>query len=70
MCHCVQSEFEGVRKEMEKEAVRASKLEQRLGVVTKGYVQREAALRAGIAAAWDAAEAAEQVRLPHASACR
>ena len=57
-----QAEFEGVRREMEKEAVRAAKLEQRLGVLTKGYTAREAALRADIAAAWDAAQAAEQAR--------
>jgi hypothetical protein len=61
---CAQAEFEGVRREMEKEAVRAAKLEQRLSVLTKGYATREAGLRADIGAAWDAAQAAEQARMP------
>ena len=56
-----QGEFEGVRREMEKEAVRASKLEGRVAVLTRGYATREAALRSDIAALWDAAQAAEQV---------
>ena len=56
-----QAEFESVRREMEKEAVRAKRLEDRLRVVTKGYVSREEALRADIAALWEAAQTAEQV---------
>ena len=48
---------------MEKEAVRAKKLEDRLRVVTKGYVAREEALRADIAALWEAAQTTQQVRI-------
>ena len=59
---CLQSDFHGVRGEMEKEAMRAAKLDQRLAVLTKGYVTREAALRKGIETAWQALQAAQQVR--------
>lgn len=59
----MQKDFEGVRAEMEKEAIRAAKLEQRVGVLTKGYVTREAALRKDIESLWDAAQSAEQVCL-------
>lgn len=64
---CLQSEFHGVRAEMEKEAMRAAKLDQRLAVLTKGYVTREAALRKGIEFAWQALQAAQQVRACPAS---
>jgi hypothetical protein len=47
---------------MEKEAVRAARLEQRLGLLTGGYAGREAKLRAGIDAAWAAERAAQQAR--------
>ena len=46
---------------METEAMRAAKLEQRLEVLTKGYVTREAALRRGIEAIWETLQAAQQV---------
>ena len=46
---------------MEKEAMRAAKLDQRLAVITKGYVTRDAALRKGIETAWQALQAAQQV---------
>ena len=46
---------------MEKEAMRAAKLDQRLAVLTKGYVTREAAHCRGIETAWQALQAAEQV---------
>ena len=61
---CLQSDFHGVRAEMEKEAMRAAKLDQRLAVLTKGYVTREAALRKGIDIAWQALQAAQQVCAP------
>ncbi len=57
----VQGEHEAVRSEMEKEAMRAAKLEQRLAVLTKGYVMREAALRNDIEGTWQAIQTAEQV---------
>jgi pre-mRNA-splicing factor CDC5/CEF1 len=59
----VQKEFEGVRAEMEKEAIRAAKLEQRMGVLTKGYVTREAALRKELESLWAATQDAERVRM-------
>jgi hypothetical protein len=46
---------------MSKEAMRAAKLEQRLAVLTKGYMTREAALRKSIEASWEALQAAQQV---------
>ena len=46
---------------METEAMRAAKLEQRLEVLTKGYVTREAALRRSIEATWETLQAALQV---------
>ena len=52
---------------MEKEAMRAAKLDQRLAVITKGYVTRDAALRKGIETAWQALQAAQQVCAPSAS---
>ena len=58
---CAQGDFHGVRAEMEKEAMRAAKLDQRLAVLTKGYVSREAALHRGIETAWHALQAAQQV---------
>jgi len=58
----IQGEYEAARKEMEKEAVRAARLEQRLGLLTGGYAGREAKLRAGIDAAWAAERAAQQAR--------
>lgn len=59
----LQSEFHGVRSEMEKEAMRAAKLEQRLAVLTKGYVMREAALRKSIETSWQTLQASQQVRV-------
>ncbi|BDA46189.1 Cell division cycle 5-like protein [Coccomyxa sp. Obi] len=56
----MQGEHEAVRSEMEKEAMRAAKLEQRLAVLTKGYVMREAALRKDIEGTWQAVQTAEQ----------
>ena len=50
-----------MRSEMEKEAMRAAKLEQRLAVLTKGYVIREGALRKDIEGTWQAIQTAEQV---------
>ena len=58
----VQAEYSAARAEMEKEAVRAAKLEQRLNVLTGGYAAREANLRAGIEEAWAAERATQQVR--------
>ena len=58
----VQAEYGAARAEMEKEAVRAAKLEQRLNVLTGGYAAREASLRAGIEEAWAAERAAQQAR--------
>ena len=60
----LQSDFHGVRKQMETEAMRAAKLEQRLEVLTKGYVSREAALRRSIEATWETLQAAQQVPCP------
>ena len=67
----IQGEYEAARKEMEKEAVRAARLEQRLGLLTGGYAGREAKLRAGIDAAWAAERAAQQARAlpPHPPLC-
>ncbi|KAK9842456.1 hypothetical protein WJX81_000971 [Elliptochloris bilobata] len=56
----VQGEYNAARTEMEKEAMRAAKLEQRLAVLTGGYAAREANLRAGIEQAWTAERAAQQ----------
>jgi len=64
----IQGEYEAARKEMEKEAVRAARLEQRLGLLTGGYAGREAKLRAGIDAAWAAERAAQQARAARAPA--
>ena len=47
----LQSEFEGVRKEMEREAKRAAKLEQKVGVVNGGLAQRQQRLATEIEAA-------------------
>jgi len=58
----VQGEHEAVRSEMEKEAMRAAKLESRLAVLTKGYVTREAALRKEVEDSWQAVQTADQVR--------
>ena len=66
-CLLLQGDFHGVRGEMEKEAMRAAKLDQRLAVITKGYVTRDAALRKGIENAWQALQAAQQVCIPSAS---
>lgn len=41
--------------------MRAAKLEQRLEVLTKGYVTREAALRRSIETTWETLQAAQQV---------
>ena len=41
--------------------MRAAKLEQRLEVLTKGYVTREAALRRSIESTWETLQAAQQV---------
>ncbi len=49
---------------MGKEAMRAAKLEQRLAVLTKGYVSRESVLRKGIETAWQSLQAAQQVCVP------
>ena len=54
----VQAEFEGVRREMEKEAKRAAKLEARVGVVTGGLVERQDKLRGEAEEAWGALRAA------------
>eukprot|EP00887_Chlorella_sp_A99_P003055 scaffold9.g3055.t1 len=48
------AEFEGVRKEMEKEAKRAAKLEQKVAVVTGGLAARQEKLRAEAEEAWQA----------------
>ena len=57
----MQGEHEAVRSEMEKEAMRAAKLESRLAVLTKGYVTREAVLRKDMETSWQAVQTAEQV---------
>ncbi|KAL4447677.1 hypothetical protein ABPG75_004896 [Micractinium tetrahymenae] len=54
----LQLEFEAVRKEMEKEAKRAGKLEQRVGVVTGGLAGRQDKLRGEAEEAWQALRAA------------
>lgn len=48
----LQAEFDGVRKEMEKEAKRAAKLEQKVGIVTGGLVSRQDKLRKEAEEAW------------------
>ncbi len=53
-----QLEFEGVRKEMEKEAKRAAKLEQRVGIVAGGLAARQDKLRGEAEEAWQALRAA------------
>ena len=57
----MQKDFGNVRDEMSKEAMRAAKLEQRLAVLTKGYMTREAALRKSIETSWEALQAVQQV---------
>ncbi len=57
----MQKYFSNVRNEMSKEAMRAAKLEQRLAVLTKGYMTREAGLRKSIENSWETLQAAEQV---------
>lgn len=54
-----QTEFETVRGEMGKEAKRAAKLEQRVGVVTGGLAARQDKLRAEAEEAWGALRTAQ-----------
>lgn len=46
---------------MEKEAMRAAKLESRLTVLTKGYITREAVVRKDMETTWQSVQTAEQV---------
>ena len=50
----LQAEFEGVRREMEREAKRAAKLEGKVGLVTGGLAARQERLRGEAEAGWAA----------------
>ena len=52
VCCVLQLEFEAVRREMEKEAKRAGKLEQRVALVTGGLAGRQEKLRGEAEEAW------------------
>lgn len=51
---CLQLEFEAARSEMEREAKRAAKIEQKVGILVNGLQQRDAKLRAQADGAWAA----------------
>lgn len=48
----LQADFEGVRREMEREAKRAAKLEQKAGILTGGLVARQEKLSREADEAW------------------
>jgi pre-mRNA-splicing factor CDC5/CEF1 len=54
----LQAEFDAVRKEMEKEAKRAAKLEQKAGLVTGGLTKRQQKLLGETDEAWAALQSA------------
>ena len=58
----MQSDFDAVRAEMDKEALRGAKLEQRVGMLTGGYIVREKKLNAQLDTLWQTLQTSQQAR--------